>query len=128
MSVKVDVSYGELLDKISILEIKLEMAPKAKQRRNIERELDTLRAARDDAVMDDPRIADLCARLKDVNRRLWKVEDDIRDCERRRDFGEDFVVLARSVYRLNDLRARLKRDLNSVLDSTLVEEKLYQSY
>lgn len=128
MSVKVEVSYGELLDKISILEIKRSRATAPEQRHNIETELATLLATRDRAVSDDAPIADTYDRLKDVNERLWTVEDDLRDCERRGAFGAAFVELARSVYRLNDQRARLKRELNAALGSELVEEKLYRDY
>ena len=128
MSVKVDVSYGELLDKISILEIKRTNATAAEQRRNIEAELAALFAARDRAIPYPAPIGDLSDRLKDVNGQLWAVEDDLRDCEREGEFGAAFVELARSVYRLNDLRARLKRELNTALGSELVEEKLYRDY
>ncbi len=128
MSVKVEVSHGELLDKISILEIKRSNATASEQRRNIEAELTTLVAARDRAVPAGASIGDLYDRLKDVNLRLWAVEDDLRDHERRGAFGARFVELALSVYRLNDLRAGLKRELNTVLGSELVEEKLYRDY
>lgn len=128
MTVKVDISYGELLDKISILEIKLEHATDPSQRGNIETELTLLAGSRDSALDLTPDAVDLAARLKDVNRRLWAIEDDIRDCERRGDFGPDFVALARSVYKSNDARAALKRELNERLGSPLVEEKLYQDY
>ncbi len=128
LSVKVQVSHGELLDKISILEIKRSNATASAQRRNIEAELKALLAARDRAVPAGASIGDLYDRLKDVNLRLWAVEDDLRDHERRGAFGARFVELARSVYRLNDLRAGLKRELNTVLGSELVEEKLYRDY
>ncbi len=128
MSVKVDVSYGELLDKISILEIKRTHASASEQRRNIEAELAALFETRDRVIPGTAAIGDLYHRLKDVNLRLWAVEDDLRDCERRAEFGATFVELARSVYRLNDLRARLKRELNTALGSGLVEEKLYRDY
>lgn len=128
MSVKVDVSYGELLDKISILEIKRTNASVPEQRRNIEAELAALFETRDRVIPGTTPIDDLQDRLKDVNLRLWTVEDDLRDCERRAEFGAAFVALARSVYRLNDLRAQLKRELNTALGSGLVEEKLYRDY
>ena len=128
MTVKVDISYGELLDKISILEIKLEHATDAGQRGNIEKELTLLAGSRDSALDLTPEALDLAARLKVVNQQLWTIEDDIRDCERRGDFGDAFVALARSVYKSNDERAALKRQLNDCLGSPLVEEKLYQDY
>ncbi len=128
MSVKVDVSYGELLDKISILDIKRTNASAPDQRRNFEAELAVLFESRVRAIPYPAPIGDLYDRLRDVNGQLWAVEDDLRDCEREGEFGAAFVGLARSVYRLNDLRARLKRELNTVLGSELVEEKLYRDY
>lgn len=128
MTVKADISYGELLDKISILEIKLEHATDPAQRANIENELNLLVQSRDGTLDLTPEARDHAVRLKDVNRRLWAIEDDIRDCERRGDFGADFVSLARSVYKSNDERAAIKRALNECLGSPLVEEKLYQDY
>lgn len=128
MTISVPVSYGELLDKISILEIKLAHASVADQRQNIEAELRALTEARDGGVPDGPDINEIFGLLRDVNQRLWSVEDDLRDCERRRDFDGVFVDLARSVYKLNDHRAGLKRKLNELLGSSLVEEKLYRDY
>lgn len=128
MSIEIAVSYGELFDKISILEIKQSKVVKAEQRKNIENELDVLNRVRATAVPAGVEIDDLMAGLTDVNARLWDVEDDLRDCERRQEFDATFVELARSVYRLNDRRAELKRELNTLLGSALVEEKLYNEY
>ncbi len=128
MSVEIAVSLGELFDKISILEIKQSKVVKADQRKNIENELDVLNRVRATAVPAGVEIDDLMAGLTDVNSRLWNVEDELRDCERRQDFDAAFVELARSVYRLNDRRAELKRELNTRLGSELVEEKLYNEY
>jgi hypothetical protein len=128
VAIKVEVSYGELVDKVSILEIKAARASDPGQRRNIEREL----AALDSARRRIPDRAGVIGRvfdaLKAVNERLWAVEDRLRDCERRRDFGAEFIELARSVYRLNDRRAALKREINAALGSPLVEEKLHPDY
>ena len=128
MSVEIAVSYGELFDKISILEIKQSKAVRPDQRRNIENELDVLNRVRATAVPADVEIDDLMAGLTDVNERLWDVEDELRDCERRQEFGAAFVEFARSVYRLNDRRAELKRELNLRLGSELTEEKIYHDY
>ena len=111
----IPVSWGELIDKITILEIKAERIKNPAQRANVERELAALRSAAD--VLDRSALAEPAAALKDINARLWNVEDDIRDCEARSDFGAQFVELARAVYRLNDERARLKRVINEISGS-----------
>ncbi len=128
MSVEIAVSFGELFDKISILEIKQAKVVRLDQRTNIENELDVLNRVRAAAVPADVAIDDLMAGLTDVNERLWNVEDELRHCERRNEFGATFVEFARSVYRLNDRRAQLKRELNMRLGSELIEEKLYHDY
>lgn len=128
MTISVEVSYGEMLDKISILEIKLEKVSNPGQRENISRELGILSEARDQGLSGGLDFSEIYSSLKNVNLRLWQIEDDIRDCERRQDFGPDFVLLARSVYKVNDHRAALKRELNELLGSPLIEEKLYQDY
>ena len=128
MSVEIVVSFGELFDKISILEIKQAKVVRPDQRTNIENELDVLNRVCATAVPADVAIDDLVAGLTDVNERLWNVEDELRDCERRNEFGAAFVEFARSVYRLNDRRAQLKRELNLRLGSELIEEKLYHDY
>jgi hypothetical protein len=120
----VPISPGELLDKISILEIKIErIADRAKQE-NVGHELAILSEVRQ-ALPQTAELAPLTADLKSVNARLWDVEDAIRDCERRQDFGPDFVELARSVYRQNDRRSSLKRQINELFGSRLIEEKAY---
>ena len=128
MSVEIAVSYGELFDKISILEIKQSRVVNADQRINIENELNVLNRIRATIIPSNFKIDDLIGGLTDVNERLWDVEDKLRDCERRQDFSATFFELARSVYRLNDRRAELKRELNSRLGSELVEEKIYSEY
>ena len=128
MSVEITVPYGELFDKISILEIKQSKVVNADQRVNIENELNVLNRVRAIIVTSNFKIDDLIEGLTDVNKRLWNIEDKLRDCERRQDFSETFIELARSVYRLNDRRAELKRELNSRLGSELTEEKIYNEY
>jgi len=128
VTITVEVSYGEMLDKISILEIKLEKVIDSGQRENIARELAILSDARDKGLAGGSDFSVIYQGLKDINLQLWGIEDDIRDCERRQDFGAEFVALARSVYRMNDRRAALKRELNDLLGSPLVEEKLYRDY
>jgi hypothetical protein len=123
----VPISVGELMDKITILEIKSERIKNPGQLENIARELGALRAVRlgdiDRAMLDK-----LSAELKRVNAELWDVEDAIRECEARGDFGDPFIELARAVYRLNDDRARLKKAINLASGSRLIEEKSYKSF
>ena len=127
-SVSVEVSPGELIDKITILEIKLERIDDAGKLGNVRAEWETLTAARDAAIETSEELERLSAELKQVNERLWEIEDDIRDCERDKDFGDKFVELARGVYRNNDKRSRLKGDINKLLGSRLIEEKSYAAY
>ena len=126
--ITIPISPGELIDKITILELKLENIAEPDKLANVRREWEALTAARDAAVASSPELIGLTADLKAVNGRLWTIEDDIRDCERQKDFGADFVALARSVYINNDDRARLKRSINDLLGATIVEEKSYQQY
>lgn len=126
--IRVEIAPGELIDKITILEIKVERIADDARRRNVRIELDTLTQSRDAALPESDELAALTARLKAVNETLWDVEDRIRVCERDGDFGPQFVELARSVYRENDRRAALKRAINELLGSRLVEEKEYVDY
>ena len=124
----VPVSYGELLDKIAILQIKSERIGDPAKLANVRKELDALEAtwAAHPASRED--IADLRAALKAVNERLWVIEDDIRLKEKAQAFDDEFIRLARSVYFENDERARIKKDINLKLGSAYVEEKSYQDY
>ena len=124
----VPISVGELLDKITILEIKSERIKNSGQIENIARELGALRAVRLGDDIDRTMLAQLGAELKRVNATLWDVEDAIRECDACGDFGEKFIELARTVYRLNDERARLKKAINLASGSRLVEEKSYKSF
>ena len=128
MLIEIPVSVGELIDKITILEIKAERIADAGKRANLLVELATLSNARAAAIPPDGEIDQLAAELKAVNEALWEIEDDIRDCDRDGDFGPRFVELARAVYRTNDRRAELKRAINLRLGSRLVEEKSYKPY
>ena len=122
------VSYGELIDKITILEIKRERIADGAARENVARELAELCAVTEAGLAPGAPLQALRDALRDINTRLWEIEDDIRDCERRQDFGETFIRLARAVYHSNDERARLKRAINAVTGSALVEEKSYEAY
>ncbi|MEM7440240.1 MAG: DUF6165 family protein [Pseudomonadota bacterium] len=122
------ISPGELVDKLTILEIKLDRIEDAQKRANVQVEYDALSAMVADHIPARDDIATLHAGLKTVNEELWVIEDDIRDCERAKDFGDTFVQLARAVYVTNDKRAALKKDINVALGSALVEEKSYADY
>jgi hypothetical protein len=123
----VPISWGELLDKISILEIKVARLPTVEARANTEKELTMLRGIAA-PVLAHPETAALRAQLKSLNEALWDIEDRIREHERAGDFGEDFIALARSVYKTNDRRGAIKRQINLVLGSALIEEKSYKPY
>lgn len=127
-TVKVDVAPGELIDKITILLIKSERMDDPDKITNVQLELDILQAIHESSIPGSPALDGLTAELKRVNEALWKIEDDIRACEAERDFGNTFVQLARSVYRTNDERAQLKRDINVLLGSQILEEKSYKPY
>jgi chromosome segregation ATPase len=126
--ITVEVSAGELIDKITILQIKSARITDAAKLENVRRELAALEAARDRAIPRSEELDRLTAELRALNEALWEIEDEIRLCERRQDFGPRFVELARSVYRTNDRRSACKRRLNDLLGSRLVEEKAYTSY
>jgi CHAT domain-containing protein len=119
------ISVGELFDKISILEIKAEALTNPAKQANVRRELAALEAVRERQVAASPELAALYAELKSVNRTLWRTEDEIRECERAGQFDARFIELARSVYRENDRRALLKRQINELTGSEIVEEKSY---
>ncbi|AKO51589.1 hypothetical protein ABA45_03425 [Marinobacter psychrophilus] len=126
--IKVPVSFGEVLDKITILEIKSERIKDDAKLKNVKLELNELNATWTDAVSDQSAIAQLRQQLKAVNEELWVIEDDIRDQEADQNFGARFIELARAVYVTNDKRAFLKKDINLALGSRFVEEKSYQDY
>ena len=125
MPLLVPISVGELLDKISILEIKAEAITDPAKHPNVMRELAALDAVRGREVAEVPELAALYAELQAVNRRLWRIEDDIRAVERAGQFDESFIQLARGIYRNNDQRAVLKRRINELTGSEIVEEKSY---
>ena len=128
VTVSVNVAPGELIDKITILEIKLERIEDEAKLANVRIEYETLNKARDAAIAQSPELDRLSVDLKSINEALWEIEDDIRDCERAKDFGDGFVKLARAVYVTNDKRMAVKRQINDLLGSSLVEEKSYAAY
>ena len=124
----VEVSIGELLDKISILEIKQEKIKDPEKLRFISNEHSILKKQLDDNVKSDDKIKDLFQSLKDINAKLWVIEDDKRQCENVKDFGEKFIKLSRDVHFLNDDRAKIKLEINNYTGSTIKEIKEYTSY
>lgn len=128
MALLVPVSWGELLDKIAILRIKSERITDNGKRANVIHELERLDELRSGSVTESDELVLLEKGLKEVNEALWDIEDDIRICEKEREFGPRFVELARSVYKTNDKRAALKYSINMLLGSDLVEEKSYEPY
>lgn len=128
MNIQVEVSFGEFLDKIAILEIKSERIKDADKLANINKELDLLREIWKNNPKSKIDISGELKSLKAVNEKLWSIEDDIRDKERNKNFDQGFIELARSVYFSNDERARLKRVINEKLGSNLIEEKSYADY
>ena len=128
MQLQVPVSVGEVLDKITILQIKLAHISEAAKRANIQNELDALLPlVAGDAFTTDQMQA-LMAELKSVNEALWDIEDDIREKEAAKSFDAEFIRLARAVYITNDKRAEIKKQINLATGSALVEEKSYESY
>lgn len=128
MKFLVEVSPGELIDKVTILEIKLENIAEESKLVNVRREYEAMKAVYQGAIVETDTLGELTAKLKRVNAKLWEIEDDIRDQERARTFGDAFIALARSVYRTNDERAAIKRQINALLHSEIIEEKSYADY
>ena len=124
----VEISPGEIIDKITILSIKLDMISDENKLKNINYEYSILLKTRDNFLPQSPELEKLSFNLREVNEKLWQIEDEIRDCESRKDFSKNFVNLARAVYITNDERSDIKRKINLLLNSKLFEEKSYQSY
>ena len=126
---KVEVSNGELLDKLSILELKLKNIKDDKKLINIKNEHFGLSPLCNNLFNNyGNELRSLYAKLSEINAELWKIEDDIRECERNKDFGDEFVRLARAVYFTNDKRSDVKKSINLLTESGFVEEKSYEDY
>ena len=122
---KIEVSNGEIIDKLTIIQVKLERIRDEAKLVNLKKEYNELFSISSSIMkMTDP----LYLALYDVNCELWDIEDHIRDLERKKDFGDDFITTARSVYFKNDKRSQLKRKINIMTDSGLIEEKSYEKY
>ena len=126
---KVEVSNGELLDKLAILELKLKNIKDDKKLINIKNEHGGLSPLCNNLFNNyGNELRSLYAKLSEINAELWKIEDDIRECERNKDFGDEFVRLARAVYFTNDKRSDVKKSINLLTESGFVEEKSYEDY
>ena len=123
MIIHAPISLGELIDKITILELKLEFLTDYNKLENVKTELTHLNNTLD--VLTIPDIVPERETLKLVNRRLWHIENLKRECEKNQTFGEEFIEAARQVYLKNDLRAEIKRRINTIVGSTIIEEKSY---
>ena len=124
----VEVSVGELLDKISILEIKKEKIKDPEKLKLISNEHSILKDQFEKNVKYDDKLNKLFQDLKEINAKLWVIEDDKRDCEKNKDFGDEFIKLSRDVHFFNDDRAKIKLEINNHTDSTIKEIKEYTSY
>ena len=124
----VEVSIGELLDKISILEIKLEKIKDKEKLKFINNELSILKSQLEKNVKSDDKVNNLYKSLKEINKKLWNIEDNKRQCEKDKDFGENFIKLSRDVHFLNDDRANIKLKINNHTGSKIKEIKQYTNY
>ena len=123
-----EISSGELLDKISILEIKLKKIKDKENLKEINKEYAILKQSQNLNIKLTNELKDLFDKLKKVNLNLWDIEDKLRICEKNKDFGETFIELARSVYIANDKRSRIKLEINKLLGSNIIEIKQYVNY
>ena len=124
----IPASWGEIIDKITILEIKMKNIGDEKAKNNVSHELSLLNDTCSEIFAANSEVVELKNQLSEINSRLWQIEDDIREKEAQQSFDDEFVELARSVYKTNDLRAAVKREINVCLESEIVEEKSYRSY
>jgi len=123
-----EISAGELLDKMSILEIKLDKIKDQNKLKEVKKEYDLLKKVEKSNIKTDQEIERFFTEIKKINLSLWDVEDKIRICEKRKDFGENFIKLARNVYINNDKRAKIKSEINKLLGSNIREIKEYADY
>ena len=122
-----EISAGELVDKITILEIKKDKISNKDNLKEIDKELNSLKETFDKFILDKSVIKKYFDKLKDINLKLWNIEDGKRECEKKQDFGDNFIQLSRNVYKLNDLRAKIKLEINQNLGSNIKEIKSYKS-
>jgi len=127
-NILVPISVGELIDKISILKIKEKKITNKNKQKNIIKELNFLEKIYKSNIKKNKKLDHYEKQLIKINKILWEIEDKIRNCESKRDFKETFIKLARSVYINNDKRSKIKREINTITGSNLIEEKSYKSY
>ena len=123
-----EVSAGELFDKISILEIKLDKIKDKSSQEELAKEYKSLKEAKNLNIKSTEKIEDLFKKIKEVNLKLWNIEDKIRICEKSKNFGQEFIKLARDVYLNNDKRSKIKSEINNKLGSNIREIKQYVNY
>ena len=123
-----EISAGELLDKISILEIKLEKIKGKANQEEINKEYKILKEVKNSSLEVTEKLKTLFKEIKEVNLNLWNIEDKLRICEKNKDFGQTFIELARGVYLNNDKRSKIKLEINNILDSNIREIKQYANY
>ena len=123
-----EISTGELLDKISILEIKLEKVRDKIKLKEINKEYKILREVQNSSIKETKKFQILFKKIKEVNQNLWNIEDKLRICEKNKDFGQNFIKLARGVYMNNDKRSKIKSKINEVSGSNIKEIKQYNNY
>jgi len=123
-----EISAGELLDKISILEIKLEKIKNKANQEKINKEYKILKEVQNSSIEVTEKLKTLFKKIKEVNQNLWDIEDKLRFCEKNKDFGKNFIELARGVYFNNDKRAKIKSEINKLLGSNIKEVKQYVNY
>ena len=128
MSIKIQISPGELIDKFTILDIKLNCIKEKEKTQNIRKEHKILKRQIEKNLPKSKRLSALISKLKTINKTLWDIEAQNRVCERKQDFEKKFIKLARSLYQKNDLRSSYKREINKLLGSEIIEEKSYESY
>lgn len=125
--VNIEISNGEFLDKISILEIKMKKITNYEQKKNIEKEYYYL-LQQMNGLLDNKKIKELYQELKSVNQKLWNIEDSVRFKEKQNIFDNEFIDLARNVYKTNDCRSKIKKKINQISESNFIEEKSYEPY
>jgi Family of unknown function (DUF6165) len=128
MIILVPEAVGDLIDKITILQIKVEYLSSPEKLKNVQYELGLLQQICTEQKIEGPALEEKMVNLKAINAAMWEIEDRIRECERRKDFGARFIELARSVYKINDQRAAAKREINALFGSIISEEKSYAPY